>query len=307
MPRIRIALLTLLLVALAVAPLAAVAQEATPASEADAALLNAAADQLFGADTLLLSLEFQLFLGEAGEESDAHALLDLSVTGEIAIDIGAEMASADLTIADLTFGHDGEREDFDAILSGDTLYLNTDGEWYGVSLSGALGGVGAGLSGGDQPSLAGPALDLGPHGALWRLPDERGLIQLQSTLNLLTLAADPNLGALVSAVLPADVAEQAGMTGEEIAALLPLLAFIVQEPRVETTYRIDPGSGQLRAVVADIGGSINPAALGAEGEPITINIRLEMDISHNLSVTIDEVPAEATIVNIEELFSSPTP
>ena len=42
MPRIRIALLTLLFAALAAAPLAA--QEATPASEADAALLNAASE-----------------------------------------------------------------------------------------------------------------------------------------------------------------------------------------------------------------------------------------------------------------------
>ena len=298
-------MLTLLFVALAVAPLAA--QEATPASEADAALLNAATDQLFGADSLLLSLEFQLFLGEAGEESDAHALLDLSVTGEIAIDIGAEMASADLTIADLTFGHDGERMDFDAILSGDTLYLNTDGEWYGFSLSGALGGVGAGLGGEGEPPPAAATLDFGPHGALWRLPDERGLIQLQSTLNLLTLAADPNLGALVSAVLPTEVAAEAGMTSQEITALLPLLSLILQEPRVETTYRIDPSSGQLRELAVDIGFSVNAAMLGAEGAPLMIAIRLEMDISHNLSVTIDEVPADATIVNIEELFSSPTP
>ena len=305
MPRIRIALLTLLLVALAVAPVAS--QDATPASEADIALLDAASDLLFGADTVLLSLEFQLFLGEAGEESDAHALLDLSVTGEIAIDIGAEMASADLTIADLTFGHDGERVDFDAILSGDTLYLNTEGEWYGVSLSGALGGVGAGLGGKGEPPPAAATLDFGPHGALWRLPDERGLIQLQSTLNLLTLAADPNLGAFVASILPAEIAGEAGMAPEEIAALLPLLAMILQEPRVETTYGLEPTSGQLQELAVDIGMSMNPAMLGMEGTPIMIAIRLEMDISHNQSVMIDEIPADATIVNIEDLFSSPAP
>ncbi len=300
MPRIRIALLALLFVALAVAPLAAVAQEATPASEADAALLNAAAGQLFGADTLLLSLDLALYISQEGDVS--LPLLDLQISGSVALDIANEVGSANLTLQ-----LDGETENIQAILDGDILYLGSEGEWFGTSLAGLIGSASVAGEGTDAAAVALPELDISAHSEKLRLADEDGLVQLQIRLNLLTLAADPGLGALVGAVVTDDVAGQAGMTGEEIAALLPLLAFIVQEPRVETTYRIDPGSGQLRAVVADIGGSINPAALGAEGEPITINIRLEMDISHNLSVTIDEVPAEATIVNIEELFSSPTP
>ncbi len=300
MPRIRIALLALLFVALAVAPLAAVAQEATPASEADAALLNAAAGQLFGADTVLLSLDLALYISQEGDVS--LPLLDLQISGSVALDIANEVGSANLTLQ-----LDGETENIQAILDGDILYLGSEGEWFGTSLAGLIGSASVAGEGTDAAAVALPELDISAHSEKLRLADEDGLVQLQIRLNLLTLAADPGLGALVGAVVTDDVAGQAGMTGEEIAALLPLLAFIVQEPRVETTYRIDPGSGQLRAVVADIGGSINPAALGAEGEPITINIRLEMDISHNLSVTIDEVPAEATIVNIEELFSSPTP
>ncbi len=300
MPRIRIALLALLFVALAVAPLAAVAQEATPASEADAALLNAAAGQLFGADTLLLSLDLALYISQEGDVS--LPLLDLQISGSVALDIANEVGSANLTLQ-----LDGETENIQAILDGDILYLGSEGEWFGASLAGLIGSASVAGEGTDAAAVALPELDISAHSEKLRLADEDGLVQLQIRLNLLTLAADPGLGALVGAVVTDDVAGQAGMTGEEIAALLPLLAFIVQEPRVETTYRIDPGSGQLRAVVADIGGSINPAALGAEGEPITINIRLEMDISHNLSVTIDEVPAEATIVNIEDLFSSPTP
>ena len=300
MPRIRIALLTLLFATLAAAPLAA--QEATPASEADAALLNAASEQLFGADSLLLSLEFQLFIGQGGETSDTHALLDLMVTGEIALDMVAEMGSADLTIL-----LDGEGEDLEAILSGDTLYLNMFDDWHGVSLSGALGDAGVGLGGEGELPAAATAFDFGPHGALWRLPDERGLIQLQSTLDLLTLVADPNLGLLVTSALPAAVAGEAGMTGEEIATLLPLLAMILQDPRVETTYGLEPTSGQLQELTVDIGMSMNPAILGATGELLTIAIRLNADISHNLAITIGEIPADATVVTLDELFSAPAP
>ena len=298
MYRIRFVLVLFGLFVLAAAPVAS--QDATPASEADIALLDAASDLLFGADTVLLSLDLALYISQEGDVS--LPLLDLQISGSVALDIANEVGSANLTLQ-----LDGETENIQAILDGDILYLGSEGEWFGTSLAGLIGSASVAGEGTDAAAVALPELDISAHSEKLRLADEDGLVQLQIRLNLLTLAADPGLGALVGAVVTDDVAGQAGMTGEEIAALLPLLAFIVQEPRVETTYRIDPGSGQLRAVVADIGGSINPAALGAEGEPITINIRLEMDISYNLSVTIDEVPAEATIVNIEDLFSSPTP
>ncbi len=298
MYRIRFVLVLFGLFVLAAAPVAS--QDATPASEADIALLDAASDLLFGADTVLLSLDLALYISQEGDVS--LPLLDLQISGSVALDIANEVGSANFTLQ-----LDGETENIQAILDGDILYLGSEGEWFGTSLAGLIGSASVAGEGTDAAAVALPELDISAHSEKLRLADEDGLVQLQIRLNLLTLAADPGLGALVGAVVTDDVAGQAGITGEEIAALLPLLAFIMQEPRVETTYRIDPGSGQLRAVVADIGGSINPAALGAEGEPITINIRLEMDISHNLSVTIDEVPADATIINIEDLFSSPTP
>ncbi len=298
MYRIRFVLVLFGLFVLAAAPVAS--QDATPASEADIALLDAASDLLFGADTVLLSLDLALYISQEGDVS--LPLLDLQISGSVALDIANEVGSANFTLQ-----LDGETENIQAILDGDILYLGSEGEWFGTSLAGLIGSASVAGEGTDAAAVALPELDISAHSEKLRLADEDGLVQLQIRLNLLTLAADPGLGALVGAVVTDDVAGQAGITGEEIAALLPLLAFIMQEPRVETTYRIDPGSGQLRAVVADIGGSINPAALGAEGEPITINIRLEMDISHNLSVTIDKVPADATIVNIEDLFSSPTP
>lgn len=286
--------ITLGLLALAVAPLAA--QEETPASEADIALLDAASEQLFGADTMLLALDFAFLIGQ--EDPEASTLLDFHLTGQIALDIINEVGSANLTLR-----VDGETETIQAILDGDTLYLGSEGEWFGTSLAGLIAGAPIAGDGTDEAAIALPELDLSPHSEMVRLADEDGLIQLQIRLNLLTLAADPELGALVSASVTDDVAGQAGMTGEEIAALLPLLAFIIQEPRVETTYRIDPGSGQLRAVVADIGGVINPAALGAEGAPITIDIWLDLGITQGLAVTIGEIPADATMVTLDELLA----
>lgn len=279
--------ITLGLLALAVAPL--VAQEGTPASEADIALLDAASEQLFGADTMLLALDFAFLIQQ--EDSEAPTLLDLQLAGTIALDIANEVGSANLTLQ-----LDGETETIQAILDGDTLYLGSEGEWFGTSLAGLIAGVPVAGDGTDAAAMGLPELDLSPHSEMVRLADEGGMIQLQSRLNLLTLAADPGLGALVIAAVTDDVAQQAGMTGEEIAALLPLLAFIVQEPRVDTTYLIDPGSGQLRAMVADIGGSINPAALGAEGMPITIGIRLDLGFTQDVAVTIGEIPTDVTIV-----------
>ena len=119
-----------------------------------------------------------------------------------------------------------------------------EGEWFGISLAGLFGAVPAPGADTDADAPELPTLNLTDHGEMLRLADQDGMTQLQSTLNLLSLAADPGLGALVGAAVTDDVAGQAGMTSEELTALLPLLAFIIQEPRVETTYRIDPGSGQ---------------------------------------------------------------
>lgn len=289
MYRIRTVLILLGLALLAALPVTA--QEATPASDADVALLDAATDQLFGADTILIALDLAFFIGQGGDE--ALALLDLQLTGSIALDIANEIGSADLSLL-----LDGETEDIQVILAGDTLYLGSEGEWFGTSLADL---VGSALVVGDDTDAAAaglPELDFSPHSEMLRLADEGGFIQLQSRLNLLTLAADPGLGALVGAAVTDEVAAQAGMTSEELAALLPLLAFIIQiqEPRVETTYRIDSGSGQLRAVSADIGGAINPAALGAEGAPITIDIQLDLGFTQDVAVSIGEVPTDVTIV-----------
>lgn len=288
MYRIQTVLILLLALALLLAA-PVVAQEGTPASDADVALLNAAADQLFGADTMLIALDFALFIGQGGDE--ALTLLDLQLTGSIALDIANEVGSADLSLL-----LDGETQDIQAILDGDTLYLGSEGEWFGTSLADLIGSALVIGDGTDAAAVELPELDLSPHTEKVRLADEDGLIQLQIRLNLLTFAADPGLGALVGAAVTDDVAAEAGMTSEELAALLPLLAFIIQEPRVETTYRIDPGSGQLRAVSADIGGAINPAALGAEGAPITIDIQLDLGFTQDVAVTIGEIPTDVPIV-----------
>ena len=293
MYRIRTVLILLLALALLLAA-PVVAQEATPASDADVALLNAAADQLFGADTIRIALDFAIFIGQGGEE--ASTVLDLQVAGSIALDIVNEVGSAGLTLQQGV-----ETQDIQAILDGATLYLGMEGEWFGISLAGLFGAVPAAGAGADEPEL--PTLDLTDHGEMLRLADQDGMTQLQSTLNLLSLAADPGLGALVGAALTDDVAGQAGMTSEELTALLPLLAFIIQEPRVETTYRIDPASGQLRVVSADIGGAINPAALGAEGAPITIDIRLDLGFEQDVAVTIGAIPTDATMITLDELLS----
>ena len=95
MYRIQTVLILLLALALLLAA-PVVAQEATPASDADVALLNAAADQLFGADSIQIALDFALFIGQGGE--DAATVLDLQVTGSIALDIANEVGSADLTL-----------------------------------------------------------------------------------------------------------------------------------------------------------------------------------------------------------------
>ena len=286
MYRMRTVLILLGLALLAVAPLGA--QEATLASDADAARLNAAAEQLFGADTMRIALDFALFIGQGGEE--ALALLDLQLTGAITLDTANEVGSASLS---LLLG--GVAQDIQAILAGDTLYLDAGNGWSGTSLAGLLGSTAADGADADAATPALPALNLTDHGELWRLADEGGMIQLQSTLDLLSLAADPGLGALVGAVVTDDIASTAGMTGEELTALLPLLAFIIQEPRVETTYRIDPGSGQLTAVSADIGGAINPAALGAAGAPITIVLQLDLGFEQDVPVSIGEIPTDVPI------------
>ena len=292
MYRIRTVLILLGLVLLAALPVTA--QEATPASDADVALLDAATDQLFGADTILIALDLAFFIGQGGDE--ALALLDLQLTGSIALDIANEIGSADLSLL-----LDGETLDIQVILDGDTLYLGSEGEWFGTSLADLVGSALVAGDGTDAAAAELPELDFSPHSEMLRLADEGGFIQLQSRLNLLTLAADPGLGALVGAAVTDEVAAQAGMTSEELAALLPLLAFIIQEPRVETTYRIDPGSGQLRAVSADIGGAINPAALGAEGAPITIDIQLDLGFTQDVALTIGAVPTDVTIVPFDSL------
>ena len=293
MYRIRTVLILLGLVLLAALPVTA--QEAAPASDADVALLDAASDQLFGADTILIALDFAFFIGQGGDDATLP-LLDLQLTGSIALDIANEVGSADLSLL-----LDGETLDIQVILDGDTLYLGSEGEWLGTSLADLVGGALVAEDGTDAAAAELPELDFSPHIEMLRLADEGGFIQLQSRLNLLTLATDPGLGALVGAVVTDEVAAEAGMTSEELAALLPLLAFIIQEPRVETTYRIDPGSGQLRAVSADIGGAINPAALGAEGAPITIDIQLDLGFTQDVAVSIGAVPTDVTIVPFDSL------
>ena len=128
---------TVLILLLALALLLAapvVAQEGTPASDADVALLNAATDRLFGADTIQIALDFALFIGLGGEE--AATVLDLQVSGTIALDIVNEVGSAGLTLQQGV-----ETQDIQAILDGDTLYLGSEGEWFGISLAGLFGAV----------------------------------------------------------------------------------------------------------------------------------------------------------------------
>ena len=299
MQRIRRVLIWLGWLLLAVAPV--LAQEATPASEADRARLNAATAQFLEADTLHLSLDFAVFLGGAEDEP---SLLELALTGKLALDLVNERGGGAFN------GEmDGDSQAIHVVMSGDALYLRTAGPWYGLSLAEALGGAGIGsLTGGEEAGL--PSLDLGAHSEMWRLADgdgAEGLFQLQNRLNLLSLVTDPGLTAAVSALLSDEIAGQAGMTSEEITALLPLLAFLLQEPRVDTTYRIDAGSGQLREIESVISGALNPAALGAEGTPITIDIGLTLGIAQGLAVTIAEIPTDATFVTLDELLSGALP
>lgn len=286
---------------LAAAP--ALAQEATPASEADLARLNAAGDQFLGTDTLHLSLDLAVFIGGAEEEPP---IIELAVSGKLALDLVNELGGGAFN-AEMV----GDSQEIHVLMSGDTLYLRTvEGPWYGISLTEVLGG-----GGGEDSSLAGSAeeasllsLDLDAYSEMWRLADEEeGLLRLQNRLNLLSLVTDPALTAAIGAVLTDELAGQANMSSEELTALLPLLAFILQEPRIDTTYSIETDSGQLREIAVEIDGAVNPAALGAAGEPITIDIDLTLGIAQGLAVTIGIIPSDATPVTLDELISGVLP
>lgn len=285
---------------LAAAP--ALAQEATPASEADLARLNAAGDQFLGADTWHLSLDLAVFIGGAEDEPP---LIELAVSGKLALDLVNELGGGAFNAEMM-----GDPQEIHVLMSGETLYLRTVGPWYGMSLTEVLGGGGGGdssLAGGvEEAGLL--SLDLGAHSEMWRLADEEeGLLRLQNRLNLISLVADPALTAAIGAVLTDELAGQANMASEELTALLPLLAFILQEPRIDTTYSIETDSRQLREIAVEIDGALNPAALGAAGEPITIDIDLTLGIAQGLAVTIGVIPTDATPVTLDELISGALP
>ena len=288
MTRIHLVSLILALLLLAAGPLAA--QEATPASEEDRALLNAATAQLLRADTLLIDMDLGIFIGH---ESDMPALLDLSATGQLALDMMAEQGSLSVS-----YELNGALAGLRAILSGDQLYISMAEEWFllapPVSEANEV-----------DPAAAAINIDLGSLGELWRLPDEQGWIQLQSTVDVLAFATDPELARSVGEILsllPAGLLGITGASGEELAALLPLLSVIIQEPRIETTYRIEPRSGELRKLNADISFSLNPALLGSEGLPLTVELLLDARMSANVPVEIGAAPANATEISLDELL-----
>lgn len=287
MSRLYLAIVALCIAALAGAPLSA--QEAAPASDADTALLNAAGRQFFSADTLLIALDLRIALGQpAGDEnSEASALLDLAATGDLALDIAAETALIDLALT-----LDGQQLAIDALLSGDTLYLREEGnDWFGASLAGAF-------------SATSLAFDFGRFGTLWRLPDADGLARLKAVLEPALLFSDLEFGPFITSFMPAALTGQLGMQPEELAALLPLLALIAQEPVIEARYGIDADSGQLREFALDIGATINGAMMGIQGPPMLLDGRLRLNISQDAPVASAAPPANAPVFSLADLLTN---
>ena len=203
MPRIRIALLALLFVALAVAPLAAVAQEATPASEADAALLNAAAGQLLrGRYIAALVGVSQLYISQEGDESaPACWILQISRLRVKSPWISAQRGrpaptSPSLTSASvMTARRENIRGHFQMAIS--------------CTWVPKVNGIGASLSGSDRERVGCRVERHGRSSRGTRAPNwisahiarslalgRRAMVwfSCRSRLNLLTLAADPGPG-----------------------------------------------------------------------------------------------------------------
>ena len=294
----RIAQLTLCLVALAATP--ALAQETTtPASEADRALLNEAAANLAAADSYRIDLNFAFLASETGRATEPVFRL----TGTMAVDARAEMAEGEFTITNST-GEVLPTTRF--ILSGDTLYWQQTptNQWWAFASDELM--ADNSTSDDDIAGLfaAFNDLNIAPYSALWRLPDEDGLVRLQTSFDLRSFLADPQIGNLVNALVNDELENEIGMTREEIIGLIPLLSLILQEAQLESGYQIAPQSGELLELSVETQVRLNNVMMSDDSVPLD-EYRLSLVATfsdYNETSVAGQPPANAEFGTLEDLL-----
>ncbi len=294
----RIAQLTLCLVALAATP--ALAQETTPASEADRALLNEAAANLAAADSYRIDLNFAFLASEAGSATEPIAAFRLS--GAMAVDARGEMAEGEFNMTGATGGVSTHR----FILSGDTLYWQQTpaNQWWAFASDELM--ADNSTSDDDIAGLFAALNDLNiaPYSALWRLPDEDGLVRLQTSFDLRSFLADPQIGNLVNALVNDELENEIGMTREEIIGLIPLLSLILQEAQLESGYQIAPQSGELLELTVETQVRLNNMMMSDDSVPLD-EYRLSLVATfsdYNETSVAGQPPADAEFGTLEDLL-----
>ena len=265
-----------------------VAQE--PASEADRALLAAAAANLEAASSWRADFAFALQI-----DGDL-ALPGLSASAEMAvlaadgsftfIDGGSVFAlDASLAIPLLRFflfpEAPGERFELEMVYQEGALHIALDdgvdriNEVIPLDVA-ALVGMGAEL--GEEVAKFEVVLTaLGEkHGELWRLSDAAGFTVLQSELDARALALDPALSSLLIDMLQqlddrmsesapwSDASSGSGPDTDgstELVAALDMVELFVEEATVRVTYSLDAKGEELRALALEAELIINLAAL----------------------------------------------
>ena len=281
-----LATLCLILLAFLVAASGIAAQE--PASEADRALLAAAAANFEAASSWRADFAFALQI-----DGDL-ALPGLSASGEMdalegsgsftLVDGGAAFAlDASLVIPLLRFLPEapGDRFDMQVVYQDGMLQIALDdgvdriNEVIPLDVA-ALVGMGAEL--GEEAAKFEVVLTaLGEkHGELWRLSDAAGFTVLQSELDARALALDPALPSLLIDMLQqlddrmsenapwSDASSGSGPDADgstELATALDMVELFVEEATVRVTYSLDAEGEELRALALEAEVVVNLAAL----------------------------------------------
>ena len=288
-----LATLCLILLAFPAAASRIVAQE--PASEADRALLAAAANF------------------EAANSWRADFAFALQIDGDLALPGLSASAEMDVLVADgsFTFIDSGSAFALDASLAIPLLrfflFPEAPGERFELEIVYQEGALHIALDDGvdrineviplDVAALVGMGTELGEeaaeweaafmvlaeeHSELWRLPDAAGLTILQSQLDARALALDPALPSLLidmlqqldgsmseSAPRPNDASDITMdlYTGDfsELAIALDMAQLLVDEAEVRMTYSIDAEDEELRALALEAEVVVNLAAVLALG------------------------------------------
>jgi hypothetical protein len=295
---IRLGLLVLLVMLVAVS--ATFAQDTSLGlSEGDAALLAAASENSGAASSL--SFDVTGTFNVAGVPDSGDVAVSFSGSGG-ANDEGFQVAfTGEATLE----GETGTWE-FEMRVIGDMFYINLGpvmGGWLGGSLddlmsqAGALGGGMLPINPADMsdPEAMNDAMTelMGQPGfmegimALSTLDpadfvtqsraDQDGFAVFTTSLSFGQMMQTEEMQQFMTAIGEAAAAQGAEMEGFD-ASMLPMVAMLLQDSTLTLSQVVDPNSELIEGATIGLNMNLDPALLGAAGDPITINLSINVDL-----------------------------